>query len=187
MNAPLDENGARNFLNQIFKLWIEPEIARRRVSGKASEDFAVARCLIKLPPDRAPMVEFNNEVEWLANAKIPLGTIKAKGQPIFLHEVQEITGVSPPKVDGRRVAFVYLFQEGAQYSIVFDFSPNVPENLLSKEKKEAWRFSKAIADSLQAVLIEKVVRYGFVKLVRHRKACQDTRHVQSSGNLWVHV
>ena len=51
-----------------------------------------------------------------------------KGKPIYLENVQEIVTVSPPEVDGERVAFVYLFYTGRSgYRSVFDFSPNHPD------------------------------------------------------------
>lgn len=153
-----DEKVARNLFDQIHKLWIKPELSRRKQIGNLPQNFIVSRCLIRLPNDKPPVIEFNEEIRWKASAKRAPGRFFEKGQNIFLHEIQEITAVSPPEVDGKRVAFVYLSVSGNTCQIVFDFAPNVPEDMISKEQKEAWHFSKTIAESLQAILVEKTIR-----------------------------
>jgi hypothetical protein len=153
----LDENGVQNLFDQINKLWIEREISRRKEAGRLPKDFRIFRCLIRLPQDSPPIVEFNNEIGWIVSVEKAPGTAFKKGQPVFLHEIQKIEAVSPPEVNGQRVAFIYLFWTGSSYQIVVDFTPNVPEGMISKEEKEAWLLGKTIAESLQAILIEKTI------------------------------
>ena len=153
-----DEKAAGNLFDQIRKLWIEPELSRRKQIGNLPQNFIVSRCLIRLPNDKPPVIEFNEEIRWIVSAKKASGTSFEKGQPIFLHEIQEIAAVSPPEVNGQRVAFVYLSWSGNTCQIVFDFTPSVPEEMISKKEKEAWHFSKTIAESLQAILVEKAIR-----------------------------
>lgn len=164
----IDEKGAQNLFDQINKLWIEPEISSRKQAGTLPENFKIFRCLIKLPKDKTPIVDFNDEIRFVASLKIGRNSIK-KGEPIYLHEVQEIGAISPPEVDGLRVAFIYLFWTGHTYQILFDFAPNVPEEMISKEEKEAWHFDKIIAESLQAILTEKVIHIhdGAQKLLQN--------------------
>jgi len=91
------------------------------------------------------------------SARKPPGTVFDKGQAVFVHEIVEITAVMPPTIDGRRVAFVYLYGTGNAWQIVFDFTPNVPENLIPEEEKKTWPLSSVIAESLQSLLIERVI------------------------------
>ena len=63
--------------------------------------------------------------------------------------------VEPPEVDCKRVAFVYLFYTDASYHIIHDFTPNVPDELLSKEEKEKWELGKYIADSIQDIIVPR--------------------------------
>lgn len=157
----LNNKGVQNLFNQVMKLWIEPEIRRRRQTDGIPEDFKIFRCLIKLPRDRPPIVEFNDEIGWVASVKIAPGTSFEKGQHVFLHEVQEIAAVSPPEIDGQRVAFIYLFWTGRnrEYEIIFDFTPNLPDvTVISNKEKGSWQLGKTIANSLQAMLVEKVIR-----------------------------
>jgi len=90
--------------------------------------------------------------------KIPPGTSIQKGQAVFLYQIQEVTAVKPPEVDGLRVPFVYLFRDGPGYKILFDFTPSFPADQLPPEAKEDWQFSKMIAESLQRVLVQKAVQ-----------------------------
>ncbi len=61
MNSVLDEEAASNLFNQIMKLWIKPEISRRKQGGTLPENFRMNRCLIRLPQDQDPIIEFNEE------------------------------------------------------------------------------------------------------------------------------
>jgi hypothetical protein len=154
----LNERSKQTLFDQIHKLWIEPEIFRRNQKKILPIDFKIYRCLIKLPNGKPPIVEFNDEVKWLAQVKMEPGITLTSGRPIFLHEVLEISSVSLPEIDGERVAFVYLFWNGHAYQLVFDFKPNL-EGIASKEHTEERDLflNKSIAKSLQAILVEKAV------------------------------
>lgn len=153
-----DEQAANNLFEQVDKLWIQPEVSRRAQAGTLPKGFRISRCLIRLPRDRAAIVEFNEEIGWIVSARKPPETAFDKGQKVFVHEIVEITAVMPPTVDGRRVAFVYVYGTGNAWQIIFDFTPNVPENLIPEEEKKTWSLSSVIAESLQAILIERVIR-----------------------------
>jgi len=165
----LDEAGARNLFNHIFELWIDPEIQRRKQVGGLPQDLKIFRCLIRLPKDKPSIVEFNDEIGWLASFKKAPSTFFKKGQTVYLHEIQKITAVKPPEVNGQKVAFVYLFFTGREYQIIFDFTPNVPEKLISEEEKKDWQLGKIIAESLQSLLIEKTIHIHDAKQTELQK------------------
>ncbi|MHB8119064.1 MAG: hypothetical protein ACYDHX_10115 [Methanothrix sp.] len=104
-------------------------------------------------------MEFNDEVKWLAKVKMEPGLTLASGRPVFLHEIQEISSVSLPEVNGERVAFAYIFWNGHAYGLVFDFKPNLDEGIINERQREKGDLSlnKAIAKSLQAILVEKAI------------------------------
>jgi hypothetical protein len=153
-----DEEASRNFYDQIRTLWIEPEIRRRRDAGGIPDDFLIYRCLVKLPRDSKPVVEFNDEIQWQATLKFPQSRDIKQGEAIHLHEVERIVSVAPPEVDGKRVAFVYLYTTGTGYAGVFDFAPNDLDRMLSPQAKDEWSLGEHIAESLQALLVERVIR-----------------------------
>jgi len=90
---------------------------------------------------------------------VPGITLK-KDQDIYLHEIKKIWAVTLPELNGERIAFIYIFYNGFGYQIIFDFTPNMPNEIISKEEKDksSLSISTAIAESLQAILIEKTIR-----------------------------
>lgn len=153
----LDAEGMKGMFEQIHKLWIEPEVKRRQDSGGLPDGFKIYRCLIRLPQNKAPIVEFNNEIGWIAEAEPAPGAEWSPGQAVYLHDIHSITAVQPPEVDGVRVAFVFLFWTGQSYSIMFDFTPNWPAESLSEEEKTDWSYGKVIAEYLQSLITEQVI------------------------------
>src|SRR5688572_25887605 len=97
----------RNILNTAHERWIEPEIQRRRDTGALPEDFRIRQCLIRLPVGAPPVVEFNDEIGWIAKVD-PVEDLTA-GEPVYLHQIGAIRSVEPPSIDGKRVAFYFLF------------------------------------------------------------------------------
>jgi hypothetical protein len=154
----MGEEGSQNLFKQINELWINLELSSRQKSGVIPPNFRIYRCLIKMLQNQPAIVQFNNEIGWKALAKFAPDTKKETGQVIFLEEIQTITDVKPPEVDGERVAFVYLYWDGHAYQIIFDFSPNsLPPGASETESLEGG-LGKYIADSLQLILNERVIR-----------------------------
>jgi hypothetical protein len=153
----LDEQAVNNMFDQIDKFWVLPEINKRKQNNKLPEDFKIYQCLIKLPKDTIPIVEFNDEIKWVAKVKFDSELPIKKGDPIYLHNIKKIEAVESPEINNIRVAFVYFYFTGQSYNIIFDFSPNTPESMISKDKKEEWLFGEEIAKSLQAIITEKTI------------------------------
>lgn len=160
-NYMIDDETGRNILNEAFKLWIKPELIRRAKMGVLPSDFKMSKCLIKFPKGQLPIIEFNDEIKltlWIQFA--PGTTSIKKGDPILLHEIQRIAAVDLPEVNGKRVAFLYIHNLGSAFQLIFDFSPNTPEELISKEEREKGCFDLSVimGESLQASLVEKTVQ-----------------------------
>jgi hypothetical protein len=153
----LDKEALKTTFNQMHKIWIEPELARRKLANILPDDFKIYRFLIRLPKERPPIVEFNDEIHWLARVKLAPGTNMQPGQDVYVHDIDEIFTVEPPQVEGKRVAFMYFFWTGNGYQLIFDFTPNWPEGVTAKEESDDWQLGEAIAESLQAIVTEKAV------------------------------
>jgi hypothetical protein len=122
------------------------------------EAFKIYNCLIKLPHDAPPVVEFNEEIHWLAKAK-PGGIDGfTPGDPVYLDQLDRIETVEAPEVGGKRVAFLYLFWAGQSYRLIFDFSPNHAKGEPPAKGEGDWDLGKHIGASLQAVITEHAVR-----------------------------
>lgn len=117
----LGEEGRERIWSQIYDLFIEPELTKR-----SDIDWSdIYKVLIKLPQDRAPIVEFNNEVTFLYAVEDPV--VRTVGETLGFDEIRAIKEIHPPKVDDRSVAFVYAWCKGDHIYFAFDCSPNWPD------------------------------------------------------------
>jgi hypothetical protein len=152
-----DEKASSNFFNQVVKLWIEPEISKRKQKGILPKNFKMYRCLIRMPQDRDPIVEFNNEVRLKALAKFAPGTVKKRGEFVYVSEIKEIGKILPPEVEGKRVDFVYIYSTDDGYQIFFDFTQSSPSGITTGEE-DNWELGDMIADFQRRILTERVIR-----------------------------
>lgn len=154
----LTPEAGQNLLRQIGDLWVNPEIERRKKTGRLPPGFKFKSCLVKLPLNRPPIVQFNEEVSWVVEVTLPKPRGFRKGEPIYAHDIKRVKRVKPPVVDGQRVAFIWLRRAGSEWEVVFDFSPNVPEELRPKGRTEdSWSLGDAIGDMLQDMIVGKVI------------------------------
>jgi len=157
----LGDEGKGNLMKQIRENYILPEFKRRQKNNSLPKDFKIYRCLIKFPIGEKPLVQFNREIVVIANVKRPFKAAVKKNDPLFLHEISSIEDVERPKHNGKEVAFIFLHYDGQNYKVIFDFTPNFPEEL--KEEKnieEKWRFGKDMAKIYNEIIEELVVKEG---------------------------
>jgi hypothetical protein len=145
-----------NLWDQIQTIWVMPEIERRQREGKLPTEFRIRRCLIKMPVGQPPIVEFNEEIHWLALVRKPVGIAFAKDDPIFISQIEQVETVNRPEVNGKPVAFIYIYSTGTSWKVVFDSSTNLPETFVQKDDEE-WSLGKEIAESINLELRERVV------------------------------
>lgn len=154
--AVLDSEAANKIFQQVHEMWIAPEVARREAAGTLPTDFKIYSCLIRLPRGREPIVEFNDEIGWVAKATWEDSASYQSGMPIYLHNLQVIESVEPPEVDGERVAFVFLYWTGLEYRLLSDFTPNWDEHQLPDGAHD-WRFGELIGSYLHSLFTERVI------------------------------
>lgn len=153
----LSEDGQNNLWNQVNTLWIEPELNRRKEAGTLAANFKIRHCLIRLPVEALPIVEFNDEIKWEVLAKLPSGREVTKDQAIYIHDIEKIASVKPPEVDGKRVAFIFVYMSGGGFRILFDSTPNLPEYSTDQQNEEKWDLGKHVAEYLEYLLAERTI------------------------------
>ncbi len=151
------EEFSQNFSRQMSELWIQPELEARRAAGLIPADFVLQRCLILLPPNAKPVVQFNDEIVWRVKAKLPEGRVASSGDLLNLQDVERIETVAPPTFLGQRVAFVYAHWVNGTFHVFFDLVPNNPE-MAAKEEGKPWSFAEPLAHTLQASLVEQALQ-----------------------------
>jgi hypothetical protein len=157
----MDDDAKRNMFKQIHDFWVYPEFTRRREAGLLLDDFRIERCLVLLPKGKTPTVLFNDEIHWRAEVEIDQSFFQqgdSQNTDVHLHHIKSVKTVSLPEVDGRRVAFVYLYHQNAgDYGLVFDFTPNWEPKEPSEEVAPEDDLSKFLAKHLEARVAERVL------------------------------
>lgn len=149
----IDEATGRAIMQQMNQHWISPELERRSKAGTLPPDFQIKRCLIRLPVNAKPIVEFNEEVVLTARAKVPPLTREVTaGDIALLDDIEYIERVYPPEVDGARVAFFYAHWVDGKYSIFFDLTPN--NDGIPLEETETWGMGEAMGRAVHRSVVE---------------------------------
>ena len=142
-----------------MNLWVNPDIERRKLSGNFPKIFTINKCLITFPKEKLPIVQFNDEIHWIATIEKAPGTSFEKGQPIHIYEVKSVRSVQLPAVNGKPVAFIYFRRSVRDsFQIFFDMSPNLPEKFAEKMSATDDSVGAEIAKSIQTELIEESIR-----------------------------
>ena len=137
-----------------MKLWVNPELEKRKKSGKINDLFVLNKILIKFPQNKPPVVQFNDECWLTAYIRKDSNSSFQKYDPIYIYHVGEILDVLPPKIDDKQVAFIFLHIVKKQWRIFCDFSPSYKD---CSESEDTWKLGKLIANSLQESLEEQTI------------------------------
>jgi hypothetical protein len=161
----MDPELVQNFFAETHKHWIGPELTRR-FGENIPVDFKIHRCLVRLPAGRAPIVEFNEEFGFTAEAKISDGEAISDGQDVNLHHVEKVKQVQPICYEGKRVPFVLLLSHDGLWTMLFDFSPG-DEPL---DSATPWSFSDRIAAYIEERLAARAAALSSAELQQLRTA-----------------
>jgi hypothetical protein len=147
MSANLDSNSpdmGQPLLEQIFELWLRPELERRGLDKQPEE---VVRALIIFPPGRKPQVLIDTEAPMMIRARATR-TIKEE-KPVTEADIDAIEGLVPHDIDPNAgwIGFI-LFRDA--YTIAFDFRRNRAE--AAEKLERAKEFLKAAGLTIEARL-----------------------------------
>ncbi len=150
------------FFQNWYNQWIQPELDRRFGETGVPTNFRIYECLILLPKGQPHIIQFNDEVGWhLESIELAAGkTLIDIGIEGFIqiYDILRIGNVLPPKVNGTRVAFMFLYWDGFESQLFIDFIPNQPD---FDPDDERFKFDdRVIAHHLQNKLIERVVKWA---------------------------
>jgi len=105
-------------LEQIFDLWVEPELQRRGVDMGRD---GVRKALVVMAPGRRVDVLINEEAELVAHVRATR-PIEA-GEPITTQDFDHVEGIQPFEVDPD-AGWICFARVGQQVIIAFDFRRN---------------------------------------------------------------
>ena len=90
MNAKkpiFDEKTTQYIFKQFLDIYINPEIEKRKLSGRLPDNFELRRAQIIFSVDRENEIRLNNEVKCIITAKLNK-SIEAD-DPIYEHEITD--------------------------------------------------------------------------------------------------
>ncbi len=148
----IDEALGRAIVRQMHQHWIGPELEARTCAGTLPADFQIKRCLIRMPKNAKPIVEFNEEVTLRAKVKVPEDRQPKAGDIARLDDIEYIERVYPPEVDGIRVAFFSAQWLCGKFGVFFDLSPNHDDT--PQEGAHGWKMGEAIGRAVQSSMVE---------------------------------
>ncbi|HUT94827.1 MAG TPA: hypothetical protein VMY37_35545 [Thermoguttaceae bacterium] len=155
----LDEEAAARSFQDFHRVWVEPELHRRFGKAGPPPDFRIFQCLVRLPPHKPAIVDFNDDVPWKMRCKMANGTRVDKGDPVYLDQIEYVESVAPPECEGERVGFVYIHRiAGGGFRMIFEGSAALPRADAQGEESK-WSLSDAVCEYLNAVFFERTIRF----------------------------
>lgn len=113
-----DQDFAANIVNQIFDLWVGPDLERRGLTLTRAD---IRKVLVELDPDQPLRVLINDEAELVASfvAKRDI----AEGEDVTLADVDELANLRPLTI-GSNSGWICFVRFGNQEFVAFNFTYN---------------------------------------------------------------
>jgi hypothetical protein len=119
----LDEEGQQHFLQQVFTLWITPEIERRTGEGTLPPNFQLLAAQIVLWPDGRPLeVRLNGEIRCSFIVE-PGSDLISADKIIGLHDINRVTEIHP-LIEEADAGHVTILSLPDSWLMKFDFTYN---------------------------------------------------------------
>jgi|ERR1700722_10042408 hypothetical protein len=143
---PDDVTGPQRTLLQMFKLFVEPELKRRLLSGALSASYEPKAVQVLFPEGKPPEVRLDKEVNFTVRAAAPR---KFKDdEPISLSEIAPFVNATQLEVaDANAGHFTAILLKDGGWLMFFDFRRNRLKG--SKLVELAGQYCTAAADALQ--------------------------------------
>jgi len=118
----LDEEGSKNFFNNIMNLWILPEIEKRKNESKKDDPFVLIKAQVIFHPDtKSKSVRLNDEVQATLYAKPKKDSSWKKGDAVYEHQLDSIERIELAKDEDPEAGHVTMIQFKGNWIIHFDF------------------------------------------------------------------
>jgi hypothetical protein len=179
----LDEEASKQTFRDVMRIWINPEIDRRNNDGRLPKDFVLERAQVLLNPDKkSSQVRLNEEVKAEIIARFK-GKHKEPNEPIYEHEIDEISEIR--LIDGDDANFAHVTMLTFKGRLVFhlDFRYNKAEAQKRYDAarefyetarfcydKKYWRpFADTLFSSSELFVVSQLLVLSLIELkTRHR-------------------
>jgi uncharacterized protein (UPF0332 family) len=100
-------------LQQVFELWVIPEVERRRSSGQLSPNFQLWRAQIVFDVDAPVRVRLNDEVQSVM--KVRASRAITKGEAVGMNDFSEVVSIELTGNDPNAAHITVFFHQGTWY------------------------------------------------------------------------
>ncbi len=186
-NMP-DEDFSQALLDQIFSLWVEPELARQ---GLPADRNQIRAAIIVLPPAGEAVVRINDEAHIVASVKAK-GPIEA-GDPVTLAQIETIERVYPAELDPNS-GWICFARVADTINIAFDFRRNRARALrlvelghlyltTAEEARDSSRWGPAIENGFAAAELAVKAEMHLIEDAPPRRHDRREQHWRQWANL----
>lgn len=132
--VPPDRDFGDNVLDQIFTLWVEPELARR---GRPLDRASVGSAVVLMAPGAPPHVLLDDEAPWVARVRAKRAIEAGEAVTSDDIDVNSLESLTPANLDPN-TAWTGFVTFGPDRLIAFDFRRNrkTAADLLAQARKE---------------------------------------------------
>jgi len=114
----VDSEFATNIVNQIFDLWVGPELEKRGLTLTRAD---ISKVLVEMEPDRPLRVLINDEAQLVADLVTKRDI--AEGEEVTVADIDELTNLQPLTV-GLNSGWICFVRIGNRGFVAFDFTYN---------------------------------------------------------------
>lgn len=92
-NQPLNAEASKNMLDNVMKIWIKPEIEKRKRTNCLRDNFQLkAFQIVFFPPGRGNRVKLNEEVKAIAECRVK--SPKKSGDLVLDTDIDDVVGIT---------------------------------------------------------------------------------------------
>jgi uncharacterized protein (UPF0332 family) len=114
-----------NMFNQVFELWITPEVKRRQAAGLIARPYALSAAQVIFHADGRPFeIRLNEQVRAMGKVKLKTGVNKNEGDAIYADEVESFESVRLADDEDPNCGHITLRRLGDKWTIWFDLIYN---------------------------------------------------------------
>ncbi len=155
----MDKEASERFIEQVFDIWINPEIERRRKAGTLTQEFKFCAAQVLLDTDSGVELRLNSEIKGVAHVKThqPVAT----GEWVTADQVSDLADfqLRTDDLEAANAGYVTLIPHPEGFFVAFDFRRNTTR--IAEVVRAARDFLNTAYDALHAGRLRPFVEKPF--------------------------
>ena len=134
LNGEKNTNDTKSFFDNVLQEYVFPEIEKKYPKNIVY----IEKFLILFPNFTNPIVKINNEVNFVAEIKLPPNNRSIeKGGVVYLPDIERFNSAKTPEYEGKKVPTIFVYLQGAEYKIFVDFTAIILSEEELKKQEES--------------------------------------------------